>query len=224
MSAGTASRARTPSRRAAIWLLLLLGGATLAASAVTWSTTTGATALDPVVEVTVSGTTAAPGVGAAALVLVAAGLALGLVGRIGRWVVLAVAAASGVVTTAAALGVALDPEPSARSAVAEATGVTELTSAVSLTAAPWVAAALGVLTVVAVVWVAVGSRGWQRASTRHERDGAAAGAPVAAEAGAAGATTPPPDTGGAATTPQDDELTDHDAWDALSRGEDPTDR
>ncbi|WP_454043740.1 Trp biosynthesis-associated membrane protein [Cellulosimicrobium sp. Marseille-Q8652] len=225
MSPATGAGARAPSRRASIWLLLLLGGATLAASAVTWSTTTGATALDPVVEVSVSGTTAAPGVGAAALVLVAAGLALGLVGRVGRWVVLAVAAASGAVTTAAALGVALDPEPSARSAVAEATGVTELTSAVSLTAAPWVAAALGVLTVVAVVWVAVGSRGWQRASTRHERDGAAAAAvQVPGEAGAATAPEAPAGTGATATTPQDDDLTDHDAWDALSRGEDPTDR
>lgn len=202
---------RAPSRRAAIWLLLLLGGATLAASAVTWSTTTGATALDPVVEVVVSGTAAAPGVGAAALVLVASALALGLVGRVGRWVVLAVAAASGVVTTAAALGVALDPEPSARSAVADATGVTELTAPVVLTPAPWVAAALGVLTVLAVVWIAVGSRGWQQASTRHERDGSPA--PSAAAAG-----------DGAAPGAQDEGLTDHDAWDALSRGEDPTDR
>jgi hypothetical protein len=228
MSTDATSGARRPSRRAAIWLLLLLGGATLAASAVTWSTTTGATALDPVVEVSVSGTTAAPGVGAAALVLVAAGLALGLVGRVGRWVVLAVAAASGAVTTAAALGVALDPEPSARSAVAEATGVTELTSAVSLTPAPWVAAALGVLTVLAVAWVAVGSRGWQQASTRHERDASATGGPARGDAGGAtvGPTAARPGTGthDPARTPRDDDLTDHDAWDALSRGEDPTDR
>jgi uncharacterized membrane protein (TIGR02234 family) len=199
---------RTPARRTAVWVLLLLGGATLAAAAPTWSTTTGATALDPVVEVAVSGTTAAPGVGAAALVLVASALALGLVGRAGRWVVLAVAALSGAVTTAAALAVALDPGPSARSAVAEATGVTELTAPVSLTPAPWVAAVLGVVTVVAVVWVAVGSRGWQRVSTRHERD---AGAPAPASGAPGDARTP-------------DGLDDHDAWDALSRGEDPTDR
>lgn len=200
---------RTPTRRTAVWTLLLLGGATLAAAAPTWSTTTGATALEPVVDVAVSGTTAAPGVGAAALVLVASALALGLVGRAGRWVVLAVAALSGVVTTASALAVALDPEPSARSAVAEATGVTELTAPVSLTPAPWVAAALGVVTVLVAVWAAVGSRAWHRASTRHERDAGAAPAPAA---------------GGPATDGPADGLDDHDAWDALSRGEDPTDR
>jgi hypothetical protein len=211
---------RGPTRRTSIWVLLLLGAATLAAAAPTWSRTTGATALDPQVEVVVSGTDAAPGVSAAALVLVAAALALGLVGRVGRWVVLTVAAASGVVTTVAALGVALDPEPSARSAVADATGVTELTAPVELTAAPWVAAALGVLTVLAVAWVAVGSRSWARAGTRHER-ATAAGAPGTEGGGVV--VEPDP-----AAVPRDpaaaDDLTDHDAWDALSRGEDPTDR
>ncbi len=203
---------RAPSRRTAVWVLLLLGGATLAAAAPTWATTTGATALDPVVEVAVSGTTAAPGVGAAALVLVASALALGLMGRVGRWVVLAVAALSGAVTTAAALAVALDPAPSARSAVAEATGVTELTSAVSLSPAPWVAAVLGVVTLLASVGIAVGSREWGRASSRHERDGG----------GAPPATVPTP--GAAPDGGAPDGLDDHDAWDALSRGEDPTDR
>lgn len=239
---------RGPSRRTAIWVLLLLGGATLAASAPAWSRTTGATALDPQVEVTVAGTSAAPGVSAAALVLVAAALALGLVGRVGRWVVLAVAAASGAVSAAAALGVALDPEPSARSAVADATGVTELTAPVTLTAAPWIAAGLGVLTVLVVVWVALGSRAWAGASTRHERapaagsvggDGATSGAAPGASSGgsssvgssSAGADDAGTDGPGADARPtgtraagEPDGLTDHDAWDALSRGEDPTDR
>ncbi|KON73088.1 hypothetical protein M768_12715 [Cellulosimicrobium cellulans F16] len=216
------SRPAGPSRRTAIWVLLLLGGATLATAVPTWLSTTGATALDPEVEVTVAGTSAAPGVSASALVLVAAALALGLVGRVGRWVVLAVAAASGVVATVSALGVALDPEPSARSAVADATGVTELTAPVDLTVAPWLAAALGVLTVLAVVWVAVGSRSWAGASTRHER---ASGA-TAPAAPAAGTAVPEerPDRSRATEPPVPDDLTDHDAWDALSRGEDPTDR
>jgi hypothetical protein len=217
------SRPAGPSRRTAIWVLLLLGGSTLATAVPTWLSTTGATALDPQVEVTVAGTSAAPGVSASALVLVAAALALGLVGRVGRWVVLAVAAASGVVATVSALGVALDPEPSARSAVADATGVTELTAPVDLTVAPWFAAALGVLTVLAVVWVAVGSRSWAGASTRHER---ATGGTAPAASAAAGTTVPegPSDPSGATEPASPDDLTDHDAWDALSRGEDPTDR
>ena len=217
------SRPAGPSRRTAIWVLLLLGGATLATAVPTWLSTTGATALDPEVEVTVAGTSAAPGVSASALVLVAAALALGLVGRVGRWVVLAVAAASGVVATVSALGVALDPEPSARSAVADATGVPEVTAPVDLTVAPWLAATLGVLTVLAVVWVAVGSRSWAGASTRHER---ATGATAAAASAAAGTTAPegPSYPSGATEPASPDDLTDHDAWDALSRGEDPTDR
>ncbi|MDF2806493.1 MAG: hypothetical protein K0S43_1439 [Cellulosimicrobium sp.] len=217
------SRPAGPSRRTAIWVLLLLGGATLAAAVPTWLSTTGATALDPQVEVTVAGTEAAPGVSASALVLVAAALALGLVGRAGRWVVLAVAAASGVVATVSALGVALDPEPSARSAVADATGVTEVTAPVDLTVAPWLAAACGVLTVIAVVWVALGSRSWAGASTRHER---ASGATSPAAPAAAGTTVPEerPDRPRATEPAAPDDLTDHDAWDALSRGEDPTDR
>ncbi|MBD8077668.1 Trp biosynthesis-associated membrane protein [Cellulosimicrobium arenosum] len=185
-----------PSRRTAIWTLLLLGGATLAAAAPTWISTTGSTVLEPVVDVAVSGTTAAPGVGAAALVLVAAALALGLVGRVGRWVVLAVAAVSGVVVVATALGVVLDPVPAARSAVAEATNVTEPTSEVVVSAAPWVAVTLGVATVLVALWAAAGSRAWAGASTRHERPTNRAPAP---------------------------ETTDHDTWDALTRGADPTD-
>ncbi|QJW36662.1 Trp biosynthesis-associated membrane protein [Cellulosimicrobium protaetiae] len=227
------SRGAAPSRRTAILSLLLLGGATLAAAVPTWLSTTGATALDPEVEVAVAGTSAAPGVSAAALVLVAAALALGLVGRVGRWVVLAVAAVSGVVATVSALGVALDPEPSARSAVADATGVTELTAPVELTAAPWLAAALGVLTVLVAVWVAVGSRSWAEASTRHERapgptSGGSSTRPVPApepSGGAApGAATPGTDRADPAGGTSPDEISDHDAWDALSRGEDPTDR
>ncbi|MGW6227000.1 Trp biosynthesis-associated membrane protein, partial [Cellulosimicrobium cellulans] len=106
--------------------------------------------------------------------------------------------------------------------VADATGVTELTAPVDLTVAPWLAAALGVLTVLAVVWVAVGSRSWAGASTRHER---ASGA-TAPAAPAAGTAVPEerPDRSRATEPPVPDDLTDHDAWDALSRGEDPTDR
>ncbi|MCR1983797.1 Trp biosynthesis-associated membrane protein [Cellulosimicrobium cellulans] len=212
------SRPGGPARRTAIWVLLLLGGATLAAAVPTWLRTTGATALDPQVDVAVAGTSAAPGVSAAALVLVAAALALGLVGRVGRWVVLAVAAASGVVATVSALSVAIDPEPTARSAVAEATGVTELTAPVELTAAPWAAAVLGVLTVLVVVWVALGARSWAGASTRHERAGAA---PATAAGTPAGETS---EAAGATGRSDVDDVSDHDAWDALSRGEDPTDR
>lgn len=234
----TSRRVRGPSRRTAIVGLLVLGGLALGASALTWSTSTGSTALDPEVVVAVTGTSAAPGVGAAALVVVASALALGLVGRVGRWVVLAVAAAAGVVITTSALAVVLDPGPSALSTAAESTGVTELTAPVTLTAAGWAAVVLGVLIVVLALWSAVVSGAWSQASTRHEIAPDPTSGPLAASAPPTGESAAAPSTGaaaapptgattaaptGAVETPRGD-WDDHDAWDALSRGEDPTSR
>ncbi|WP_265521072.1 Trp biosynthesis-associated membrane protein [Oerskovia flava] len=183
------------TRARSVLLLLALGLAALGAAAPTWLTTSGASVLDPDVAVTLTGTDAAPGVAAGALVLAAAALALGLVGRVGRWVVLAVAAASGVVVGGSAVSFLLDPDGPARSAVAQVTGVTEATGPVEVTVFPVLAAALGAVVVLAVVAVALASRRWTQGSARHERGSA------------------PP-----AGQPADEQAT----WDALSRGEDPT--
>lgn len=227
------------TRARATWAVVLLGGLALATAAPVWVRSEVATALDPAVPVTVTGTAAAPAVGAAALVLVAAGLALALGGRVARWVVLAVAAGAGVLVAASALTVATDPEPAAVAGASEAAGVTELTAPVALAVWPWLTAAIGVLAVVVAVLAAVASRRWAATSGRHERTpatapGTAAGTAAAPGAAAADGATAAPATpqGAAPGTPaaphpaaepgDEGDVDAHDAWDALTRGTDPT--
>src|SRR5690606_33982685 len=90
----------------------------------------------------------------------AAGLALALVRRAGRWVVIAVLAAAGVLCAVSAAGVLTDPGPVARAAVAEATGVGTLVADPHVTVAPYLGVALGVLAVALAGWVAATSRRW----------------------------------------------------------------
>ncbi|MFF3064019.1 Trp biosynthesis-associated membrane protein [Oerskovia sp. NPDC057915] len=242
--AGAAAAARAPrswrlARRTSILLLLVLGGGALAAAAPTWLRTSGATPLDPDVLVQVTGTTAAPGVGAGALVVVASALALGLVGRIGRWLVLLVSAASGVVVAASAAAILRDPTQAARTAVADATGVTDMTSDIVLTPWPYVACAVGVLVVLVALWTAVSSPSWGRVSARHEivraeaspsSGTARAGVPGSGAAGPSGRTGAS-STASADATASDvtegeegEEPDEQETWDSLTRGEDPTDR
>lgn len=240
---GSAEVARAPrswrlARRSAILLLLVLGGGALAAAAPTWLRTSGATPLDPDVLVQVAGTSAAPGVGAGALVVVASALALGLVGRIGRWLVLLVSAASGVVVVASAAAILRDPTQAARTAVAEATGVTDMTSDIVLTPWPYVACAVGVLVVLVALWTVVSSPAWGRVSARHEivradappssgsrradesRSGAAGSTGRAGASSTASAST----SAAAPDVREDEEPDEQETWDSLTRGEDPTDR
>ncbi|RXR23813.1 hypothetical protein EQW78_10420 [Oerskovia turbata] len=240
--AGNAAAARTPrswrlARRSAILLLLVLGGGALAAAAPTWLRTTGATPLDPDVLVQVTGTSAAPGVGAGALVVVASALALGLVGRIGRWPVLLVSVASGVVVAASAAAILRDPTQAARTAVAEATGVTDMTSGIVVTPWPYAACAVGVLVILVALWAAASSPSWGRGSTRHEivrteaAPSAGTGRADGPRSGAAGptgradtSTTGATAAGDAAHAPEGTEPDEQETWDSLTRGEDPTDR
>jgi hypothetical protein len=223
------------TRTRTVLALLVLGALTFGTGSPTWVNTTVATALEPEVAVAASGTTAAPGVGAGALVLLAAGIACALTGRVARYVALVVATAAGVLVVVSTLVVVDDPAPAATAAASATSGVTELTSPVTLTAWPWAAVATGVLAVVVAVWGAASARGWAATSGRHERaDAAAAGAGTtsgtAAAAGAEGATAPgavapaDPANGQDESAGPDDEIDPHDAWDALSRGDDPTGR
>lgn len=200
MTAADAGGQRSrPGRRRVVLLLLVLGAASLASAAPVWLRTSGATALAERVDVAVTGTTAAPGVSAAALVVVAAGLALGLVGRVARWLALGVVAAAGLVVAGSALGVILSPGSAARTAVAEATGVVATPEEVDVTLLPYVTVALGLAVLAAAAWAAVARVEWTRSARRFE--------------------TRPQETRTDETSPPDDE---QDAWDALTRGTDPT--
>lgn len=230
------------------WVLLLLGLAlvTWATAAPTWVSAGGSSVLTGTVLVRVPGARAAPGMVGAALALAAAGAALALAGRVGRWVVVAVTVACGGLIAWSAVGLLADPVPAARQAVATATGVDHVIAPVRTTAAPWSALGVAVLVVGCGVLLARASSRWAGPSSRHERpvgapearldtsvDAAAVTTegPVVAEPGAAGPEPSPP-TEHRRTVPRKDgdgaepgggEAPDERAaWDALSRGEDPT--
>lgn len=183
--------------------VLLLALATGASGMAPWVHAAGVSPLGGV-GVSVSGAVAAPAVPATALVLAAAGAAVALAGRLGRWLVVAVVAACGVVVVAAATGVLRHPETSATAAAAARTGVDHLDGAPVVTAGPWAAVVIGLLAVVTAALMARASAGWSTPDRRHElhADGATEATP-----GPSGPQLP-------------DERTD---WDALTRGADPSD-
>nr|WP_210768401.1 Trp biosynthesis-associated membrane protein [Cellulomonas humilata] len=176
-------------------MLLALAGLTALVAVPTWFTTTGTTALQGTVTVRVAGSQVAPALFAAAVAILAAGAAVGLVGRVGRWVVAAVVVACGVLVVGTTLGVLGDPSAAVTPVVAAETGVGKLAGPVSTSVWPWIAVAVGVLDVVAGAWLVVASRAWSGPSRRHES------------------------TTDAANPPAPDERSD---WDALSRGDDPS--
>ncbi|MBI9114936.1 Trp biosynthesis-associated membrane protein [Sanguibacter suaedae] len=208
---------RVPTRRTAVLSGVLLGGAALLSAVPAWITTTSSTALGEEVSVTVTGTQAAPGVTAAALVVLAASLALGLVGRAGRWVVLGSVALGGLVVAASAVLVVTDPQGPARSAVAEVTGVVGPVGEVDVGVAPFLTVVLGVLLVVLATAAALGAGRWDGRSRRYDAAPGVGATPVAAES-SEGAVR----SAGSREPAGDAVLDERDAWDALTHGDDPT--
>jgi hypothetical protein len=190
-----ASTGGRSGRGRAAGVLLLLALLTGVVALPTWFTTTAATALDPDVVVTAGGAEVAPAIPAAALVLLACAAAVALVGRVARWFVVVVVAGSGVLVAVASLRALADPWAAGlHQQVVTATGVATDDGAVTVSAWPYVSLGVGLVVVLAAVWLGRSSRRWPGPSRRHE-----------------GTTGPRPAV--------DDERT---AWDALSRGDDPS--
>lgn len=150
------------------WVLvvLVLGLLTAVLGVPTWVVASGVATGEPVA---VAGTVAAPQVLAVALVVLAAGAALALVGRGGRWAVVLVLAAGGGLVAATAAGVVLDPAAAAADAVAESTGLTGIVGVPRTTAWPWLTGAAGVALVLCAVALARSGRSWPDSTRRHER-------------------------------------------------------
>jgi len=194
VSSASAREQRT-TRGRGVLVVLLLAAAAGASAAPTWVTASGVSALAGQVAVRVPGSAAAPVVPATALVLAAAGAAVALAGRVGRWVVAAVVLSGGAALVTAAAVVLTDPAAPAADAVRAQTGVDHLVGPAVATAAPWFTVAVGVITVLVAVLVVRWSGAWSAPSRRHER------------------------AAGSAATPTPDERSD---WDALTRGADPS--
>lgn len=193
---------RRAGRGRAAALLLVLAGLTALTAVPVWFTTTGSTALEGTVDVAVQGTDVAPGILAAAVAILAAGAAVGLVGRVGRWVVALVVAGCGVLVVATTVSALTDPAAAVAPVVAAQTGVGHLAGPVATSAWPTVALVVGALDILAAVWLVVASRGWAGPTRRYQ---------------STSTDLTDPASSGPTTTP--DERAD---WDALSRGDDPS--
>ena len=200
---------RTPRTRGAgrlILLSLLVPALAFAATLPTWVTAQVDTVLAQRQDINVPGTTAAPAVSALALVALAGVLTVRIAGPVLRTVICAVIALAGIGTVLAALSVPLDPEGAARSSVGQRTGAVGAGGDYTVHPWPWVCLvfAVGIVVMAVVLWRA--SRSWRGAGRRFERP--------EQRAAATRETAPAPE--------QAPHARDIDAWDRLSRGEDPT--
>lgn len=190
-----APRPVRPSRRATVLAGTAAAALLAGATRTVWIEALAPDLAGTAQQVMVTGSDAAPAVLALALVAIAASLATGLSSRWLRFLTGPVLVATGAGSAIAALGAVQSPELAARSAVASATGVLGGDVLAETTAWPWItlAPALAVAAL-GVVVLMVGGR-WP-VGTRYRS--------------AAVAATADPGQDPAA------------AWDALSRGEDPS--
>lgn len=169
------------TRKSAVLATLLFGGVVLLSAIPVWVQASTVSALGPQLAVEVEGSRAAPGVLAAGLAVLAAGIAGGLVGRFGRWIVIAVLLLASGIVLGSGVAVVLNPRTSALAAAAEKTGVAQLTADPTLTVWPWVALAIGVVGLLLCLALVRTSANWATASKRHERDAAATQAVTSAD-------------------------------------------
>jgi uncharacterized membrane protein (TIGR02234 family) len=205
-------------RRTAVLWAIAAGAVTLGAGAQTWIQATGLSGL-PGTVVTTSGNQAAAVVPAMALVGMASGIALSMARRVGRVVTSVLLVLAGVATGWASVNAALAPADAARAQVSAATGTTADAGAYAVTAWPWVTLAAGVLLAACGIAVLVAGRGW-RDNRRYDTRATASGTSATTGTVTGPATTAGPGAGaGPGATGPVDEI---DAWDDLTRGEDPT--
>jgi hypothetical protein len=192
-------------RRRAVVVGLVLGAATLAAITMTWVRATTSSALEAEVEVAVAGSDAAASASAGALVVLASSLAMALGGRWGARVAATGVALGGALVVVSAAVVLRDPGTPAAAGAQAAVGVGALAGEPTVTAAVWLALLTGAVAVALGLLALAAAGEWSRGGRRHERP---VGGPAAEAA---------PGGDGSASVADD-----QDAWDALSRGEDPT--
>ena len=211
-------------RRTAVLWALAAGAVILGTGAQTWIESAGLSGL-AATSVTTTGNQAAAVVPAMGLVGMAAGIALSMARRIGRWVSAVLMVLAGLMAGFSAVNAALDPASAAQAQVSAASGTTADAGSYAVTVWPWLTLVGGVLLLLCGLAVLVMGRGWVT-SRRHESPVAAAatasGTTATTGAGAAAGTASGSAAGTAAGTGSGAELDEIDAWDELSRGQDPT--
>ncbi|GAA1674091.1 Trp biosynthesis-associated membrane protein [Citricoccus zhacaiensis] len=200
-------------RRTAVLWAIAAGAIILGTGAQTWIESTQISGL-PGDSVTTTGNEAAAVVPAMALVGMAAGIALSMARRIGRWITSLLLLLAGAATAWSSLQAALDPAGAARTQVSEASGTTADAGAYAVTAWPWLTLVGGILLFLCGLAVILFGRRW---TTTRRYEAAPATRTATGATGATAATTAvAPDAG------DTEDLDEIDAWDELSRGQDPT--
>lgn len=207
------TRART------VLALLVAAGLVLALGSLPW---TRATLADPLAGTDVvesAGGGVAPLAPALALVTLAAAGAASIARRAGALAALAVAALAGAGVLAVVVGVLTDPAVAAAADVGEALGITASSvrpedAAVAVTPWPWLTLVAGAGVLAAALAGMSGVRRWS-SGRRFEASAAGQEAP--------GGAAPAAGTEDAAHARSRRRAQAFDSWDALSRGEDPTD-
>lgn len=197
-------------RRDAVLGGVLLGGALFGTTRATWLHATVPDLAGGTSSVVVGGDQAAPAVVALAVVGIATSLAMAISSPVVRYVTGPVLVLCGLGAAVGALLVQADPPSHVSGAVADSTGLLGATAAVTLT--PWplislVPAALLAVLGILVVWR---GSGWRR-TARYDRDARPQSAVTATGTATADR---------AGLDPLEDPSA---AWDALTRGEDPSD-
>lgn len=196
------------SRGRIVFALLLAGGGALGLASTTWVRAPVRGADGPSV-VAVSGAVAAPGSTALAVLVLAAAVALALAGRVAARLIAAVVTAAGLAGALVALTVLRDPLPAALAAAGEVIGADHLDGEAAITVWPAAFALVGGVVALLGGWALLAGGRWPTTGRRFdtaERSGGAAGA-------APTISSPPTDARAQAM----------DDWDAISRGEDPSD-
>lgn len=209
---GRPARRGAVTRRTAVLWAVAAGAALLGAGAQTWVQASG---LDGLSETSVdaTGNDAAAVVPAMALVGMAGGAALSIARRVARTVIAALLVLAGLAGAVASVQVAANPAEAAQSVVGSATGTTALASEYVVTVWPWIALAVSVALALCGVAVLVFGRQWALTSRRYDTGSSADPSSASRH------------QDGPARTQQsrpDEDLDEIDAWDQLSRGNDPT--
>lgn len=187
----------TLSRRTVALTALAGAALLLLSSTLTWVTATGLGETAAVEHIDVPGSDAAETVAAMGLVGLAAGVAVTIARRFGRWMIAAVLLISALASLVSAIGAIIDPHQAAQRAVGEVTGTMMEAADYSLGVGPFAAALGAVMMGAAAVALGAVSHRWPdaRAAKKYRR--------VSAH--------------------EEAEPDEYDLWDGLSEGEDPTD-
>jgi hypothetical protein len=191
-------RSRVLGKRNVVLAGLVSAGVVLLAVTRTWVTVQAPSAGVALDSIKVSGTDAAAGVLALAVVALVCSLAAGITGRVARWIIGVIQGLVGVGVIGFTIPVLRDPALASTARTSESYGVQRLAEdSYAVSVWPWLAMIGGILVVAMAVVLIVAGRGWKHAK-RFERH----------------------TSGHAVVTPET--MDDVDRWDAFTDGDDPT--